>query len=221
MRCYDVDIVIFDCDSTLSTTEGIDELARRAGVFDQLAPLTMAAMEGKIKLDEVYKQRLDAIRPKRADVEWLARCYLDNIVADADIVVANLQLAGKQVHIVSGGIRQAVLPLARHLKIPESQVHAVDIHFTPDGEYSGYDETSPLSKSGGKKIICTRIIGKQYNAVMIGDGITDLEAAQERVHFIGFGGVFRRSIVEKIAEDYIIDPTLLPVLERLIQKRGR
>lgn len=216
MHSYDVDIVIFDCDSTLSTTEGIDELARRAGVFDQLVPLTTAAMEGKIKLDAVYGQRLDLIRPGRVDIEWLARSYLENIVPDANIVVDNLQLAGKQVHIVSGGIRQALLPLARHLKIPESQVHAVDIHFTPDGEYNGYDETSPLCKSGGKKIICTGIIGKQHNAVMIGDGITDLEAAQDRVHFIGFGGVFRRPLVEKTAEDYIIDHTLLPVLHRLI-----
>lgn len=216
MRFYDVDIVIFDCDSTLSTAEGIDELARRAGVFDQLAPLTTAAMEGKIKLDEVYKQRLDAIRPRRADIEWLAQYYLENMVPGADTVVDKLLLAGKQVHIVSGAIRHALLPLAYYLKIPDSHVHAVEIHFTPEGEYAGYNESSPLSRSGGKKIICAEITGNQSTAVMIGDGITDLEAVQERVNFIGFGGVFRRSIVEKNAEDYIIEPTLLPLLQRLI-----
>ena len=217
MQFYDVDIVIFDCDSTLSTTEGIDELARRAGVFDQLAPLTTAAMEGKIKLDEIYKQRLDIIRPKRADIQWLAQCYLENMVPGADTVVNKLLHAGKQVHIVSGGIRHAILPLAGYLKIPESHVHAVDIHFTPDGDYAGYNESSPLSRSGGKKIVCAEITGNHSTAVMIGDGITDLEAAQDRVHFIGFGGVFRRTLVEKIAEDYFIEPTLFPLLQRLIQ----
>ncbi|MGH8120463.1 MAG: HAD-IB family phosphatase [Gammaproteobacteria bacterium] len=216
MQCYAVDIVIFDCDSTLSAVEGIDELARRAGVFDELAPLTTAAMEGRIKLDEIYRRRLDAIRPNRADIEWLAQQYLENIVPGADTVVNNLQLAGKKVHVVSGGIRQAVLPLAAHLRIPENHVHAVDVHFTSGGDYAGYEETSPLSRSGGKKVICADLIGEQYSAVMVGDGITDLEAAQERVHFIGFGGVFRRPLIQELVKDYIMDPTLLPLLQRLI-----
>ena len=215
MRCYAVDIVIFDCDSTLSAVEGIDELAQRAGVYEQLAPLTTAAMEGKIKLDEIYKRRLDAIRPGRTEIEWLAQHYLENLVPGADTVVNKLQLAGKQVHIVSGGIRQAVLPLAAYLKIPESHVHAVEVHFTTSGDYAGYEETSPLSRSGGKKIVCAEIIGEQYQAVMIGDGITDLEAAQERVRFIGFGGIFRRPLVEETVDDYLLDPTLLPLLQRL------
>ena len=218
MRDYNVDIVIFDCDSTLSSIEGIDELAHRAGVFSQLAPLTIAAMEGKIKLEDVYRQRLETIKPGHADIEWLSQLYLEHIVPGANSVVNDLQLAGKQVHIVSGGIRQAVLPLAAHLKIPDSHLHAVELRFTPDGDYAGFDETSPLSKSGGKKIICAEIIGNQHSAVMIGDGITDLEAAQERVHFIGFGGVFRRSMIEEMAQDYITDPTLFPVLQRLTVK---
>ena len=35
------DIVCFDCDSTLSKIEGIDELGRQSGLFDQLAALTV------------------------------------------------------------------------------------------------------------------------------------------------------------------------------------
>lgn len=216
MQCYAVDVVIFDCDSTLSAVEGIDELAHRAGVYEQLAPLTTAAMEGKIKLDEIYKRRLEAIRPGRAEIEWLARHYLENIVPGADTVVDRLQRAGKEVHIVSGGIHQAQLALAAHLKIPASHVHAVAVHFTAGGDYAGYEESSPLSRSGGKRIVCAEIIGEQNTAAMIGDGITDLEAAQERVHFIGFGGVFRRPLVEKVVNDYILDPTLLPLLQKLI-----
>lgn len=221
MQDYNVDIVIFDCDSTLSSVEGIDELAHRAGVFSQLAPLTIAAMEGKIKLEDVYRKRLETIRPGQTDIEWLSQLYLENIVPGANSVINELQYAGKQVHIVSGGIRQAVLPLTAHLKIPESHLHAVDLHFTREGDYAGFDETSPLAKSGGKKIICAEIIGKQNSAVMIGDGITDLEAAQERVHFIGFGGVFHRSMIEEMAEDYITDPTLFPVLQKLTGKLQR
>ena len=39
------DFVFFDCDSTLSSIEGIDELARQKGKFNQVKQLTDAAMQ--------------------------------------------------------------------------------------------------------------------------------------------------------------------------------
>ncbi len=45
-------VILFDCDSTLSTIEGIDVLAERAGVVDQVVPLTNAAMDGRLRLEE-------------------------------------------------------------------------------------------------------------------------------------------------------------------------
>ncbi|MEY4925035.1 MAG: Phosphoserine phosphatase, partial [Verrucomicrobiota bacterium] len=46
-------LVIFDCDSTLSAIEGIDELARLRGpaLFAQVEAQTTAAMEGKIPVE--------------------------------------------------------------------------------------------------------------------------------------------------------------------------
>ena len=38
------DRIFFDCDSTLSRVEGIDELAQRVGLIEAIAPLTRAAM---------------------------------------------------------------------------------------------------------------------------------------------------------------------------------
>ncbi|HKK16006.1 MAG TPA: haloacid dehalogenase, partial [Gammaproteobacteria bacterium] len=105
---YDVKVVIFDCDSTLSAVEGIDELAARKGVDEQLAPLTTAAMEGRMKLEEIYGHRLALIRPARRDIDWLIQRYIASVVTDAGYVIKNLQESGKEVHIVSGGIRQAV-----------------------------------------------------------------------------------------------------------------
>lgn len=213
---YPVDIVIFDCDSTLTAIEGIDELARRAGAYDQLAPLTLAAMEGKIKLEEIYKRRLDLIKPSLADVEWLGQRYIEAKISDVGSVIDALHQAGKQIHIVSGGIRQAVLILAEHLNIPGQHVHAVDIRFTAQYEYDGFDETSPLASSGGKKTVCCNIIGDKLTAVMIGDGMTDMEAAQDHIQFIGFGGVVRRPAVETATPDYISSPALIPLLQRLV-----
>jgi phosphoserine phosphatase len=47
------ELIIFDCDSTLSTIEGIDELARWQGRTQQVAELTNRAMNGDVPLESV------------------------------------------------------------------------------------------------------------------------------------------------------------------------
>lgn len=201
---------MFDCDSTLTSVEGIDELARRKNVYDELAPLTQAAMEGSLQLDDVYKRRLDIIKPEYSDIHWLGEKYAQNIVPDAALVISKLLLSGKQIHIISGGIRQAVLKLAQVLNITAANVHAVDLYFDDSGRYTGFDTSSPLCKSGGKASICRSIIGDDRHAVMVGDGMTDLEAQQDRMHVIGFGGVVCREKVKSAAPDFISSlPSLL------------
>ena len=213
---YDVEYILFDCDSTLSSLEGIDELAKQIGVYSQLAPLTQAAMEGKVKLDKVYKKRLELIQPDKQAIEWLAQRYIETLVTDADIVIEKLQKANKQIHIISGGLRQAILPLARKLNIAEINVHAVDVYFDNNETYTGFDEQSPLAQSGGKAVVSQQIIGESGKAVLIGDGVTDLEVQDERVHFIGFGGVVVRDLVRSQSSVYIEEATLMPLLDRLL-----
>jgi phosphoserine phosphatase len=215
---YDVEYVLFDCDSTLSSLEGIDELAKQISVYDQLAPLTQAAMEGKVKLDDVYKQRLELIQPDKQAIEWLAQRYIETQVTDADVVIKKLQKANKQIHIISGGLRQAILPLAKKLNVAETNVHAVDVYFDSNEIYTGFDEQSPLARSGGKAVVSQQIIGGSAKAVLIGDGVTDLEAQHERIHFVGFGGVVIRELVRSQSSDYIEEATLLPLLDRLLPR---
>ena len=217
---FDVDYVLFDCDSTLSSLEGIDELAKQIGVHEQLVPLTEAAMEGKVILDEVYKKRVELIQPDRQAIEWLAQRYIETLVDDADVVIEKLQRANKQIHIISGGLRQAILPLAEKLNIAETNVHAVDVYFDNNDSFTGFDEQSPLAQSGGKAVISQKIIGESGKAVLIGDGVTDLEAQHERVHFIGFGGVVIRELVRSQSSVYIEEATLLPLLGCLLPSSG-
>src|SRR5690606_32733631 len=141
--------VWFDCDSTLSTIEGIDELARaRPECAAAIAELTRRAMDGAIPLQQVYGERLRRIAPTRAEVEALARRYVATLVPGARETVAALRRLGKTVGIVSGGLRPAVLAVAHELSIPAEHVHAVDVRFAADGGYAGFDAGSPLARSG-------------------------------------------------------------------------
>jgi phosphoserine phosphatase len=206
------DIICFDCDSTLSKIEGIDELAKQVGLGEQLAELTNQAMNGIVPLEAVYEQRLSLIRPDQASIDWVADLYIAEIVDGVQEVFKTLQAQGKEVHIISGGLRQAILPLAAFLNVPSSQVHAVDVYFNEDGSYRDYEQSSPLARTGGKAEVVSALKGDK-SVVVIGDGKTDMEAKQAGAFVIGFGGVVNRQIVQELADIYIVNTDLTSVLQ--------
>ncbi|WP_333878684.1 HAD-IB family phosphatase [Methylobacter sp.] len=210
------DVICFDCDSTLSKIEGIDELAGRVGLGEEMSRLTDAAMNGEVPLETVYEQRLSLIRPDRDGIDWLAGLYIEQIVDGVQEVFETLAAQDKELHIISGGIRQAILPLAKYLGLSEAQVHAVDIYFNEDGSYRDYDRNSPLARSGGKAEICRRLLKAQDSLVMIGDGKTDMEAKQAGAVVIGFGGVVDRQVVREQADFYSVEPTLVSILTHIL-----
>ncbi|MGH8578982.1 MAG: HAD-IB family phosphatase [Gammaproteobacteria bacterium] len=213
--------VFFDCDSTLCALEGIDALAGRAGVAEQLAPLTKAAMDGVIPLERVYRHRLDVVRPDSASMAWLGQYYLKTLVDGAREVVRVLHALEKRVYIVSGGIRQAVLHVAAELEIPQERVHAVDLFFNEQGAFCGYDERSALVRADGKATVCRQLLADGEAAALVGDGMVDIAAQSAGVFIIGFGGVVHRPRVAERAAIYIDEPSLRPVLPFLLTREER
>ena len=210
------DVVCFDCDSTLSRIEGIDELARRAGVEHEVAPLTTAAMTGELALDAVYGKRLALVQPDEASIDWLARLYVEEMVAGARETVDALRGAGTEVHIVSGGLRQAIFPLADALAIPSSHVHAVDVTLADNGTYVDFDRASPLARSEGKALVCGTLGKGGRTVALVGDGATDIAAREAGAFVVGFGGVAAREAVIKGADIFVHGPALTAVLEALL-----
>ncbi|MGH8592967.1 MAG: HAD-IB family phosphatase [Gammaproteobacteria bacterium] len=210
--------VFFDCDSTLCALEGIDALAERAGVAEQLAPLTRAAMEGVIPLQRIYRHRLEVIRPDSESMAWLGRYYLRTLVDGAGEVVHALHALEKRVYIVSGGIRQAVLHVAAALEIPQERVHAVDLFFNEQGAFCGYDQRSALVRADGKATVCRQLLANGEAAALVGDGMVDIAAQSAGVLIIGFGGVVRRPWVAERAAIYIEEPSLRPLLPLLLTR---
>lgn len=89
--------------------------------------------------------------------------------------------------MVSGGFDCLIYPVAHELGIPKENVFANKLKFYHDGSYAGFDEDQPTSKSGGKsKVIHT--LREQFGhttILMVGDGITDMEACPPADAFIG------------------------------------
>lgn len=208
--------VVFDCDSTLSRIEGIDELAGPKKA--EIAELTRRAMDGELPLDEVYGKRLELIRPDRASVDALGARYVAAMLPNAGGLAKALLALGKRVVVVSGGLKPAVLALAAKLGVPERDVHAVDLRFDADGGYAGFEESSPLARSGGKASVLRGIAGapKAGPVCFVGDGITDLEAAGEVARFVAFGGVVKREAVFAAARVTCAEPDLAALLPLLV-----
>jgi phosphoserine phosphatase len=203
--------VIFDCDSTLSAIEGIEELAHAHR--EEVARLTEAAMRGEIPLEDVYGRRLALVRPTRDEVDALGERYVRTLVTDARETIAALLAESIEVRVMSGGIRQAVVTLARALGLTERAVAAVEVHFDESGQYAGFDERSPLTRSGGKRIVLERWLPELPRPIMlVGDGATDLEARPPADRFVAFAGVVERPVVIDAADDVVRTPSLAPVL---------
>lgn len=207
-----VAVVVFDCDSTLSAIEGIDELAgTRRG---EVEALTAAAMRGELPLEAVYGRRLELIRPDARQIERLARQYVERLVPDAAAVVQALRAEGIHVRIVSGGLLPAVMAVADALDIARGDVAAVDIRFEAGGAYAGFDEASPLARSRGKcDVLAAWKAGAAGDRTMlVGDGATDAEAAGVVDLFVAYAGVTERAAVTDAADAVIRSASLAPVL---------
>jgi phosphoserine phosphatase len=200
--------VIVDVDSTLSAIEGIDWLASRRGeaLRARVAESTDRAMRGEIQIADVFAARLQLVAPSRADVAELAGEYVYRVEPGAAESLARLANHGVRVVLISGGIREAIVPLARHIGIPESDVNAVRVFFAEDGSYAGFDDASPMTRNGGKATV-VRSLGLARPILSLGDGITDLElktAIPPAVDaFAAYAGVVEREAVT-LAADYVV-----------------
>ena len=219
--------VIFDCDSTLSRIEGIDQLAEIAGVTAQVKEMTDAAMAGEIALEEVYGKRLELIKPTQDDILKLKQAYKNTATQHAQTVVELLKSHGHDVYIVSGGLMEPVREFGISIGVPEQNIKAVGVNYNQlsgqwwlnnqshsdwSPEYLNFHQT-PLTLSQGKKtIICELIDSKPGRRMLIGDGMSDLLAASEVDTFIGYGGVICRDNVACQSEVFIECESLSPIL---------
>jgi phosphoserine phosphatase len=198
-------LICFDCDSTLSSVEGIDELARLRGpeIFRQVEALTEDAMNGKIRIEEIFGLRLTAIRPTKDNAAVVGRRYMGSVEPTAKATIAALAAKGWTSVIISGGFRQAIRPLADFLGV--QRVEAVDLYFEADGTYKGYDSEYPSTRSGGKVDIVNRLRSefRPEKVVMVGDGVSDLETVPVVDLFVGFGGFATRERVKREAKAFV------------------
>ena len=216
--------VIFDCDSTLTGIEGIDELASYPDTRQQVADLTRSAMDGKVNLETVYGERLEILQPTRGAVRALRSRYRKHVVEDAVALIQALQVLGHEVYIVSGGLFDPVREFGMHLGVAPEHIRAVEVEYdTLSGNWwQGQGpwreaylavQHSVLTESDGKARVIRELLQNQTGrSLLVGDGVSDLLASREVDLFAGFGGVICRDRVASESKVFIQSQSIAPVL---------
>lgn len=166
-------------------------------------------MGGNIKFEDSLELRLNIIRPSINEIDSFLKNNPPILTNNVDKFIKKLQNDRKNIYLVSGGFEPLIFPSAKILNIPLTNVIANKfIHNPESGEYLSFDKSSFTSKSGGKRNALNYIQQIHSNddnksMIMIGDGVTDLEAKPPADIFIGYGGVTERQIVKEKSDYYI------------------
>ena len=203
MRKVNYRNIIFDLDSTLVKIEGLDELARRKGKYRVVSKLTKLSMEGVIDFHKSMIRKMKLISPRQNDLAWLGNLYKKNSVHGSKKLIQTLNDLNKNIFLITGNFKPAVLPLANYLGISEENVYCNDIYFDSEGKYKGFTSKSYLSKNDGKSKLI-KSLDLKGKSIFIGDGSTDIEARKAVDIFVGFGGVVERKYVKENADYYIL-----------------
>lgn len=211
--------VFIDVDSCLAGIEGIDELAELHNCGSEVARLTLAAMNGEVRLEEVFERRLSLIRPRIEDLKVLGQTYINTLTPHALQTINFLQGIGMGVWLISGGYDEAIFPLADYLGISRGHVLANHLYFDSEGEYLDFDRTNPLCRQFGKRECIARLKTNgtvQGKIAIVGDGVSEIETEGIVDVCIGFGGHVEREQVRKAATYFVGENTFIPLVPILL-----
>ncbi len=179
-------LVCFDMDSTLIESEVIDELAKAAGVGEQVSKITHAAMSGDIDFDESFRRRMALLKGLDEGVLQSIAESLP-ITEGAERLIRTLRDLGYKTAILSGGFQYFGNYLKQKLGIDYVYANCLEI---VDGKVTG-DVTGQII-NGERKAELLRELAQKENirleqVVAVGDGANDLPM----LSIAGLGIAFR------------------------------
>jgi phosphoserine phosphatase len=206
----------FDMDSTLIEGEVIDELAKLAGVADEVVKVTESAMRGEIEFQESFRRRVALLRGlKETRVRELLHAI--PLVEGAEQLIGTLKMLGYKTAILSGGFNFFAQHLQRRLGIDYVFANDLDI---VDGVVSGEVRT-PIVDGARKAELLRQIAGQENisldQVVAVGDGANDLPM----LGIAGMGIAFRAKPLVRQTASHAVSFLGLDSLLYLIGVRDR
>lgn len=172
-------LICFDMDSTLIQTECIDELAKRAGVGEQVAVITERAMRGEIDFKKSFTERVALLKGLDADVmKDIAETM--PITEGVDRLMTVLKQCGYKIAILSGGFTYFGEYLQRKYGI--DYVYANELEIDENNKLTGRylgDIVDGKRKAELLKLLAQVEKVNLAQTIAVGDGANDLPMLSE------------------------------------------
>ncbi len=166
-------LILMDMDSTAIQIECIDEIAKLAGVGEEVSEVTERAMQGELDFEESLRQRVGKL--KGADEGILAQVKNSlPFMPDLEALVATLNALGWKTAIASGGFTYFSDHLKEVLELDHAQSNQLEI---VDGKLTGKvlgDVVSAQTKADILVELAEQYDIELHNTVAVGDGANDL-----------------------------------------------
>jgi len=180
-------LVVLDVDSTLVQGEGIDELARLAGVQDEVAAITAEAMNGRMDFAESLATRVGLLAGLPVSAVEQVRDGL-RLTPGARTLVRTLKRLGYAVGVVSGGFTLLTDRFVDELGLDFAAANVLEV---ADGKLTGRVVGALVDRAG--KADALRRFAEQFNVplaqtVAIGDGANDIDMLRTAGLGIAFNG---------------------------------
>jgi len=204
----------FDMDSTLIQGEVIDNLARLAGVGEQVSAITAAAMRGELDFDQSFTKRVGLLKGLPAEKAYglLGTIPLSD---GAERLFRTLKLLGMKTAILSGGFNFFARTLQERFGIDYIYSNELEIL---DGVVTGR-VIPPIINGRRKAELLVEIAGREgislEQVVAVGDGANDLPM----LSLAGMGIAYRAKPVVREKADQSISQLGLDGLLYLIGVR--
>lgn len=192
-------LVAFDMDSTLIEAEVIDELAKLAGVGEQVSAITESAMRGEIDFSESFRARVALLKGlEQSALERVADQL--KITEGAEHLISTLRALGYKTAILSGGFTYFAKHLQARLGIDYVYANELDI---AAGVVTGKIVGTIVDGARKAELLCQLAEEEGIDlqqVIAVGDGANDLPM----LSIAGLGIAFRaKPLVQKSAEQSI------------------
>lgn len=193
-------LLIADMDSTIITSESLDELAEYAGLKAVISAITARAMRGELDFEAALTERVAMLAglPEATIDAVLERI---EVTAGAAALVTTMKAHGAYCALVSGGFTPMTGAIRARLGFDEDRANRLEI---ADGALTGR-VIAPILGRAAKLAALHELSGRldtgPHDAVAVGDGANDLAMLQAA----GIGVAFRAKPAVREAAAFRID----------------
>ena len=178
-------LVLADMDSTIVTSETLDEMAEEAGIKDKISKITERAMRGEFDFHDALRERVGLLRGLSADC--LARTLDKTVISDgAEQFIQTMRNRDAFCVLVSGGFTFFTNTIAKKVGF---HAHHGNVLGLEDNKLTGHVQEPILdkeSKLNYLKLYCEEHDLELTESLAIGDGANDLPMLQAAGLGIGY-----------------------------------